>query len=58
MSFTTWPREASLNLRQDFKALDPAGSIMPEFQAQLQDTIRKNQWTTDGMTTIVPSENG
>ena len=53
-----WLREASLNLRQDFKALDPAGSIMPEFQAQLQDTIRKNQWTTDGMTRIVPSENG
>ena len=52
-----WLREASLNLVQYFKALDPAGSIMPEFQAQLQTTIQMNKWTTDGMTKITPGEN-
>lgn len=53
-----WLREASLNLAQYFKALDPDGSIMPEFQAQLQDTIQKNKWTTDGMAKMTLNETG
>jgi len=48
-----WLREASINLNQIFKALDPDGNkIMPDFQQALRKTIADNNWTTDGMQSI------
>ena len=53
-----WLREASLNLAQYFKTLDPDGHSMPEFQEKLQDIIHKNGWTTGGMTKMTLGETG
>ncbi len=45
-----WLREASLNLDILLKQIDPGGDkFMPEFQTQLRQKIRDENWTTEGM---------
>jgi len=45
-----WLREPSINLDLLFKKLDPTGTkMMPEFQQQLRQYIKKNGWTTEDM---------
>lgn len=45
-----WLKEASLNLVRFFEQYDPTGTkFMPEFQAQVRQTIQENHWTNEGM---------
>lgn len=45
-----WLKEASLNLLRYFQHFDPAGDkVMPDFQAQLRQQIKDNNWTTSEM---------
>lgn len=54
-----WLKEPSLNLALCFEKLDPTGQrIMPEFQAQLRQTIQQHDWTTDGMSQIMLGTDG
>jgi tetratricopeptide (TPR) repeat protein len=45
-----WLREAQINLLQLFRYLDPEGtSLMTELRQRVEQTIREQNWRTDGM---------
>ncbi|WP_227498517.1 M48 family metallopeptidase [Synechococcus sp. PCC 7336] len=53
-----WLREASMNLMILFEHFNQLGSeFNPELQAQLKQTIQKNDWTTEGMQVIKIASN-
>jgi hypothetical protein len=48
-----WLREAQINLLQLFRHLDPNGTrLLPELRQKVEQTIRDQNWTTDGMQVI------
>ena len=48
-----WLREAHLNLLQVLNHLDPGRvTLEPELRQQVEQRIRDNGWTTDGMQSL------